>query len=145
MKFSTKDFLVNVTKSPEFIEEILNRELHFLCSEINYFLTDQLPKELTVFRKIHSTHRSNHRLRPATLLKNRPWHRCFPVNFARFLRTPFLHNTSGQLLLSTQHYLRCMLEMWKKIIYEEDKFMQSSWTCLWLFICCKTKSKKSKK
>ena len=32
-------------------------------------------------------------LRPATLLKNRLWHRCFPVNFAKFLRTPFLQNT----------------------------------------------------
>ena len=26
-------------------------------------------------------------LRPATLLKRKPWHRCFPVNFAKFLRT----------------------------------------------------------
>ena len=38
-------------------------------------------------------------LRPATLLKKRLWHRCFPVNFAKFLRTRFLHNTSGRLLL----------------------------------------------
>ena len=28
------------------------------------------------------------------------WHRCFPVNFAKFLRTPFLQNTSGHLLLA---------------------------------------------
>ena len=28
-------------------------------------------------------------LRPATLLKKRPWYRCFPVNFAKFLRAPF--------------------------------------------------------
>ena len=28
-------------------------------------------------------------LRPATLLKKRLWRRCFPVNFAKFLRTPF--------------------------------------------------------
>ena len=28
-------------------------------------------------------------LRLATLLKKRPWSRCFPVNFAKFLRTPF--------------------------------------------------------
>ena len=34
-------------------------------------------------------------LRPATLLKNRLWHSCFPVNFVKFLRTPFLQNTSG--------------------------------------------------
>ena len=29
-------------------------------------------------------------LEPATLLKKRLWHRCFPVNFVKFLRTPFL-------------------------------------------------------
>ena len=38
-------------------------------------------------------------LRPVTLLKKRLWHRCFPVNFAKFLRTPFFQNTSEQLLL----------------------------------------------
>ena len=27
---------------------------------------------------------------PASLLQNRLWHRCFPVNFAKFLRTLFL-------------------------------------------------------
>ena len=31
-------------------------------------------------------------------LKKRLWHRRFPVNFAKFLRTPFLQNTFGQLL-----------------------------------------------
>ena len=34
-------------------------------------------------------------LRSATLLKKRLWHSCFPVNFAKFLRTAFLQNTSG--------------------------------------------------
>ena len=29
-------------------------------------------------------------LRPATSLKKRLWHRCFPLSFAKFLRTPFL-------------------------------------------------------
>ena len=29
-------------------------------------------------------------LRPATLLKKRLWHRYFPMNFVRFLTTPFL-------------------------------------------------------
>ena len=28
------------------------------------------------------------RLRPATILKKRLWHECFPVNFEKFLRTP---------------------------------------------------------
>ena len=35
----------------------------------------------------------------ATLLKKRLWHRYFPLNFAKLLRTPFLQNTSGQLPL----------------------------------------------
>ena len=34
------------------------------------------------------------RLRPATLWKKRLWLMCFPVNFAKFLRTPYLQNTS---------------------------------------------------
>ena len=38
-------------------------------------------------------------LRAATLLKKKLWHRCFPVNSAKFLRTPFLQNTFGRLLL----------------------------------------------
>ena len=37
--------------------------------------------------------------RPATVLKKRPWHRCFPVNFAKYLRTPVLQNTFMWLLL----------------------------------------------
>ena len=52
-------------------------------------------------------YRSSHRrcsikkgsLRTATLFKKRLRYRCFPVNFAKFLRTPFLQNTSGRLLL----------------------------------------------
>ena len=31
-------------------------------------------------------------LRPATLLKNKPWRKRFLVNFAKFLRTPFLEH-----------------------------------------------------
>ena len=38
-------------------------------------------------------------LSPATLLKKRLWNRYFPVNFRKFLRAPFLQNTSGRLLL----------------------------------------------
>ena len=37
-------------------------------------------------------------------LKKKLWHRCFPVNFATFLRTPFLQNTSGRLLLEVFLY-----------------------------------------
>ena len=33
-------------------------------------------------------------LRPATLLKKGLWHRCFLENFAKFLKTTFLQNTT---------------------------------------------------
>ena len=38
-------------------------------------------------------------LRPATLLKRGLWRRCFPVNFGKFLRTPFLTEHLRWLLL----------------------------------------------
>ena len=38
-------------------------------------------------------------LRPATLLKKKLWHRRFPVNFVKFLRTPFLTEYLWWLLL----------------------------------------------
>ena len=50
-------------------------------------------------------------LRPATLLKKKLWQRYFPVNFAEFLRTPFLQNTSRRLLLNNR----------AKVIYVKTK------------------------
>ena len=38
-------------------------------------------------------------LRPAILLKKRLWHRCFPVNFVKFLRIPFFTEQLRWLLL----------------------------------------------
>ena len=38
-------------------------------------------------------------MRPATLLKKRPWHSCFPVNFVKFLRAPFFKKHLQWLLL----------------------------------------------
>ena len=38
--------------------------------------------------------------RPATLLKTRLWHRCFPVKFVKFLRTPFFVEHLWWLLLN---------------------------------------------
>ena len=38
-------------------------------------------------------------LRPATLLKKSLWHRCFPVNFVKFLRTTFFIDNLQWLLL----------------------------------------------
>ena len=38
-------------------------------------------------------------LRPATILRKRLWHRCFPMNFAKFVRTPFIIERLWWLLL----------------------------------------------
>ena len=46
-------------------------------------------------------------LQPEVILKKKLQHRYFPVNFAKFLRTHFLQNTSGWLLL--QNYQKIML------------------------------------
>ena len=43
-------------------------------------------------------------LRPATLLKKRLWHRCFPVSFTKFLRTPFISEHPQWLLLGHRHW-----------------------------------------
>ena len=42
--------------------------------------------------------------RPATLLKKRLWHRCVPVNFAKFLRTPFLTEHLWVIASKTVHF-----------------------------------------
>ena len=62
--------------------------------------------------KIQKKYGSSHRrcffkkcvLRPAKLFEKSVCHRCFPVKFAKFLRTPFLQNTSGRLLLIIAYY-----------------------------------------
>ena len=45
----------------------------------------------------------------ATLLEKRLWHWCFPVNFAKCLRTPFLQNSSWRLLLFVVKHICCYL------------------------------------
>ena len=43
-------------------------------------------------------------LRPETLLKKRLWHKCFPVNFAKYLRTPFYRSPPGDCFYNNSHY-----------------------------------------
>ena len=42
-------------------------------------------------------------LRTATLLKMKLWHRCFSVNFAKFLRTPFVTEHLSEDYLESNH------------------------------------------
>ena len=52
-----------------------------------------------VFLEISQNSQENTCAMPATLLKNRLWHSCFPMNFVKFLRTPFLIEQLWWLLL----------------------------------------------
>ena len=67
-------------------------------------------------------------LRPATLLKKRLWHRCFPLNFAKFLRTPnktplgdcFWRDIDlSRTCLETHCCLLCMCSLFANISYHE--------------------------
>ena len=48
-----------------------------------------------VFFEILQNSQENICARASFLIKLRLWYRCFPVNFAEFLRTTILQNTSG--------------------------------------------------
>ena len=76
---------------------LLKRDSSDICEIFKNTLQKQ-PKftgkrlcQIRVFNKVAG-------LRPATLLKNKLYHKCFPVNFLKFLRTPFSQKSSGQLL-----------------------------------------------
>ena len=56
-------------------------------------------------------------LRPTTLFKRRPWHRCFSVNFVKFLRTAFLQNTYRRLLL----HRKIVNSMLSKYVWDNKK------------------------
>ena len=56
-------------------------------------------------------------LGPVTLFKKRLWHRCFSVNFAKFLRTTFLQNTSGRLLLNFAETFRRIISVMRFMEY----------------------------
>ena len=60
--------------------------------------------------------------------KMRLWHWYFPVNFAKFLRKPFLQNTFGRLLLSGGR------NTWNQFL-----IILIDWTSDWYFCNCKKK------
>ena len=57
-------------------------------------------------------------LRPATFFKKRLWYRCFPVNFVKLLRAPFLQNTSGRLLLCFEHAQIFHIHVSLEVLYD---------------------------
>ena len=66
-------------------------------------------------------------LRPATLLKKRLCHRCFPVNFAKFSRTSFLQKTSGGCFCPLNNRNPTVGKLWWSEIYNnwsDDNFKE---------------------
>ena len=59
-----------------------------------------------LFLKILQTSQEEHRL----------WHMCFPVNFAKFLRTTFLYNTTGRV--------KHLLDFWIQSNVYDHAFLQ---------------------
>ena len=65
---------------------------------------------------------------PATLLKKSLWHRCFPVNFAKFPRTPsFTERLQRLLLLLLWRWIRTINNCNKEI------FCHNLWTNQFFF------------
>ena len=81
-------------------------------------------------------------------LKKRLWHTCLPVNFAKFLRIPFLQNISRRLLLMIdffqvillitaqskdeqfkEHFHICMFYFSFASIYKKAFLTLTSWCC----------------
>ena len=51
-------------------------------------------------------------LRLATLLRKRLWHRWFPVNYAKFLRTPFIYRTPPEAASDCWFFTRIYFLEW---------------------------------
>ena len=59
-----------------------NYENSFRSSHLEEFCKKDVLRNFTKFT-------GKHQSRVSFILKERPWHKCFPVNFAKFLRSPF--------------------------------------------------------
>ena len=81
----------NVVEDITFIFLLISKFVKQSVSNVllfkHLFKLQKQPPE--VFCKIYRKTPVPETLRPATLFKKKLWHRCFPVNFAKFLETLF--------------------------------------------------------
>ena len=89
-KDSTVDVFLCKTFSDSYIRKPVNSYFWIMMLKHSYAVIQRCFVK-NVFSKIA--------LRPATLSKKSLWHRCFPVNFAKFLWRPYLQNTARRLFL----------------------------------------------
>ena len=64
-------------------------------------------------------------LRAATLLKKRLWHMCFPVNFVKFLRTPFFIKHFWWLLLKYNMLVKAIQQWIFRFVVGFSVFLNS--------------------
>ena len=90
--FQQNDYFVIFEKFKNAEAVVRRSSVKKLFLELSQNSQEKTPVSESFFNKVAS-------LRTATLFKKRLWHRCFPVNFAIFLRTPFLTEQLRWLLL----------------------------------------------
>ena len=100
-----KPYLVN---SFEYVISYENLHLNFY-----FFIAKLWDHSNFIWSEYTVTHAISQRW-PATLLKKRLWHRCFPVNFPKFLRAPFLIQHLRSLLL---HMISFWSAFWKRLFF----------------------------
>ena len=85
-------------------DSLFSHPISFHCFKIvtninSYRWCSEKKGVLRNFAKLAGKHLRQRLFFRKSLLTKSLWHRCFPWNFDKFLRTPFLQNTSGRLLL----------------------------------------------
>ena len=120
-KFLRTPFLLN-TSGRLLLKWVRIRSSHWRCS-VKIGVLKNFPKSTgkclcqSLLNKVAG-------LRSATLLKKRLWHRCFLMNFAKFLRTPFVQNT-----FSTKD---CFSQNSSKKSHFMTNWNHSLYVCTWL-------------
>ena len=104
------------------MKDLIDRSSHRKCSVRKYFV-----RNFAKFTEKHCVRVSfliKMQVSVYNFAKKRLWRRCFPVNFAKFLRTPFSQNFSGRLLLYCNltdymylKYIRTLLKTLRFVYY----------------------------
>ena len=93
------------------VEVFTSRKKYFFCLFSMCLLQRQPPDEFCKKGFLY-----NFTLFTGKHMRWRPQHECFPVNIAKFLRTPILKNTCKGLLLLPKPWLYCFLALyWFKL------------------------------
>ena len=94
------------THKDEVNREVLAGEILNLLDYDNWkCLLDAVPKnqKISFFKcQCQKKKKKKNWTQISWMKKKRLWHKCFPVNFAKFLKKLVLQNTSGRLLLDTR-------------------------------------------